>query len=92
VKLRGVIEGEDLNALRRTHLHPSSAVVIVHPAGAYGLAANEHRKHFAMATHGAVSGRAFAFFDGAEVGGLDVEIVGELGDAILVPGMAAVIE
>jgi hypothetical protein len=74
-------------------LDPTLAIVVKEPLALGGLTGLELGEHLAMAARGTVTSGALAFFLSAEVGGLNVHVFIELGDAIVITiGLAVVDE
>jgi len=74
------------------HLHPSPTVEVQEPFIPDMLPGDELWQHLAMAAGWMWPSWAVTFFKGAEVGTHHVYLGVELGDTVLVPGVAAVVE
>ena len=75
-----------------THLHPPPSVKIQEPFIPNMLPGDELWQHLPVAAGMVWPSGTVTFFKGAEVGAHHVHLGVELGDAVLVPGVAAVVE
>jgi hypothetical protein len=73
-------------------LNPTTAIEVVEPPIADVLALDELRKHLAMAALGPMACWAFAVDGIAKIASFHLEVAGELGYAVLIAGVFAVIE